>query len=446
MNKFLKLTQALMLMILAAGVLTSCKKDFDQPPAYIEPNITANATIADLKALYPGTGYYTITDDIIVEGVVVADDRSGNYYKSIVIQDATGGIQLNLDGTNLYTDYPIGRRIFLKAKGLILGNYARLIQIGAYIDNSNPTSPSLGGIPYSVFNNYIVKASLNNPITPIPVTIGQLNDSYQNMLIKLDLMTFAANDVNRPYADAVNRVSLNRTINDMSGGAIIIRTSGYADFANALTPSGYGSVTAIYTVFNSTKQLVLRDSNDVQMGQPAPTAHFSQDFESVTVNANVNLAGWGNYAQNGSVLYQGKSFSGNKFAQITAFGSNQATVTSWLVSPAINLATIPEANKSLVFKTIDGFNNGSTFKAMISTDYAGGNTPWTATWTELPATISCCTASGYAANFTGSGFISLNNYSGNVYIAFVYSGNDPSGTANDHTTTYQLDDVKVYGY
>ena len=445
MNKFFNFLMAAS-VIASLSTLTACKRNFDNPPEYIEPNITANTSIADLKALYNGTGFYTINNDIIVAGVVSGDDKSGNFYKSITVQDTTGGITLNLDGTNLYNEFPVGRKLFIKCKGLIISNYARLIQLGGYIDNSNPASPSLGGIPVNLFNKYLVKGSLNNPVYPRNVTIGQLNDSYQSMLIQLDLMSFASADVNKPYADGVNKVSLNRTINDIAGGGIIIRSSGYSNFANELTPPGFGSAKAIYTVFNSTKQLVIRDTTDIKFRGGAPNAYFSEDFETATVGGTLAVAGWGNYSETGTLKFRAATFSGSKYAEISAFNSGISAVKSWLVSPAIDVNVISQANKALLFKTKDAFNNGATLKAYISTNYNGSATPWTSTWTLLPATIASGQAVGFAPSYTGSGLVSLNGYTGNVYIALVYEGADPSGTTSDKTTTYQIDDIKTIGY
>ncbi len=446
MQTIFNLTRSLALLLLSAGVFSACSKKFDEPPSYIEPSIKANKSIAELKALYSGTGFLQVTDDYIVEGVVTADDKSGNYYKSIVIQDSTAGILINMEGTNLYTDYPIGRKVFLKCKGLYLGNYGRLVQLGGFIDNSTPSNPSLGGILPALFNTYIVKGSLNNVVAPKVVSIGQLNDSYQNMLIKLELVQFAAADVNKPYADAINKVSINRTLSDISGTNIIIRSSGFANFAAYNTPSGFGTVTSVYTVFNTTRQLIIRDTTDVNLGRPAPATYFLENFEGTTVNANIALAGWGNFSEAGTQKYQGKSFSGNKYAQISAFSTAQDPVISWLVTPALNLTAITQANKALLFRTVDGFSNGAVFKAYISTNYAGSATPWTSAWTELPASISGGNTTGYASGFTGSGIINLNGYSGNVYIAFKYVGGDPAGTTNDKTTTFQVDDVRTIGY
>ena len=106
-------------------IVVSCNKKFDEPPAYVGPNITPTLTIADLKAMHTIGGLEIITVDKIIGGVVVADDKSGNFYKTIAIQDETGGIQLKLDGYDLYTQYPVGRQVYVNVKGLYLGDYKR---------------------------------------------------------------------------------------------------------------------------------------------------------------------------------------------------------------------------------------------------------------------------------------------------------------------------------
>jgi hypothetical protein len=35
-----------------------------------------------------------VTDDLIISGIVNADDKDGNFYKVITLQDSTGGIQI----------------------------------------------------------------------------------------------------------------------------------------------------------------------------------------------------------------------------------------------------------------------------------------------------------------------------------------------------------------
>src|SRR5215831_4402520 len=169
--------------------MLSCNKKFDEPPAYIPPNYTADLSVADLKAMHTLGKFEQITVDKTISGVVIADDVSGQFYKTIVIQDSTGGISIKLDGYDLYTKYPIGRQIFIKVKGLYLGDFHNLIELGVGVDNSG-TTPVVAGIPTPLFDGYIVKGTLNNVITPKIVKVAELNDSYQNTLIQLDNFEF----------------------------------------------------------------------------------------------------------------------------------------------------------------------------------------------------------------------------------------------------------------
>ena len=645
-----------MMAVLAAGVLmTSCKRDFDQPPSFVEPNITANTTIKELKAMHTIGAIKKITQDLVIGGVVVADDKSGNFYKSIAIQDETGGITVRLDGTNLNTTYPVGRKIYIKLNGLYMGDYNRLIQIGGGIDNSDPTREELAPIASTLFDTYILKGSLNNTITPKVVTVAQLHDSLQSMLIQLNNMEFVTADTSKTYADVVTQGSRNLNVKGCSGSSVIVRTSGFSNFAGINVPNGNGTLLAIYTMFGSTKQLIIRDTTDVRFTGPrcgsgpttvmnisdvralftgtttsapdgrritgvvisnkntanmndqnlilqqgnglsgitvrfdAPhsfdlgdsidinisgqeisqfnntlqvnnvpisfasrvgtgktitprlatiaqintnfeawestlvqvngaaltgagtysgnvtlndgsgtltlrtstTATFAsqvypanaaslvgylsefnttkqiairgtsdvvaaggsgtslldENFEGTTANTDIALTGWTNLAETGAEKYESKTFSSNKYAQISAFGSNQATVKSWLVTKGVNLNST--TNEQLTFDTKAGFANGATLKVFVSTNYSGTGNPWAAgvTWTDITsqATLSPGQASGYPTNFTGSGNISLNSYSGTLYVAFVYEGADPAGTTTDKTTTWQIDNVKIIG-
>ena len=200
----------------------------------------------------------------IIGGVVVADDKSGNFYKTIAIQDETGGIQLKLDGYDLYTQYPVGRQVYVNVKGLYLGDYNRLIQIGGGIDNT-VTPARLGYLASTLFDQYITKGSLNNVISPKVVKVSDLNDSYQSTLIQLDNFEFATGDTTKSFGDTtLTSSAINYTIKSCAGESITLRNSSYADFAGYKLPGGNGYITAIYTVFGTTKQLNIRDSSDVK--------------------------------------------------------------------------------------------------------------------------------------------------------------------------------------
>lgn len=253
--------------------VTSCRKDeFDAPPAGgTDPNLVTNTTIADLKASYVFDQFDTIATDVIISGIVTADDKSGNFYKTMVIQDETAAIAIRLDVSDYYTKYPIGRRVFVKCRGLILGDYNNLIQLGGFIDNSDPVQPSVEPIPYSLVDRYIFAGVTGLSVAPKSVSIGQVTanaDSlrkYQNMLIRFDGVEFISSDTAKTYADMVNQQSANRKIKDCGSGQIDIRTSNYSNFGGENIPNGNGSLVSIFSVFGSSPQLLIRDLNDVQM-------------------------------------------------------------------------------------------------------------------------------------------------------------------------------------
>lgn len=265
-QSFLKIS--ILSLIATITVLASCNKKFDEPPVPGNPNITANTTIKALKAMHSIGGFENLNTDIVISGIVVGNDKNGNLYKQICIQDATGGITVLLDASNVYAQYPVGRQIFIKCKGLYLSDYGKLIQLGM-IDNSVPGNPTMTGIPSTLFDNYIIKGSLGNVVTPKVVTISQLNDTLQSTLIQINNVEYQASDTSRTYADtSAAKSSVNLTLNECTGARVITYTSGYANFAGIKPPKGNGSITCIYFIYRTTPELIIRDTSDVQLTGP----------------------------------------------------------------------------------------------------------------------------------------------------------------------------------
>ena len=249
-------------------IFNSCEKKYDAPPSNLELAFAPDLSIKDLRAKHTMGKFEQITESKLIAGVVVANDQSDNFYKSIVVQDTSGGITVRMDGIKLDANFPVGRKIAIKLKDLWLGDYGKMIQLGVGVDNSDPTSPTLTGIPQTLFDQYIIKGELVNSLMPIVVPISSLNNNYQSMLVQLDQVEFIPTDTAKTYGDAINKQSLNRTIRACNGASILLRTSGYANFANAKTPVGNGTIVGIYSVFGTTKQFSIRDSFDVNLRQP----------------------------------------------------------------------------------------------------------------------------------------------------------------------------------
>jgi hypothetical protein len=433
---------------LLVSLIVACNKKFDEPPVYSGPEIKPNFTIRELRGMHFPGNFEKVLDELIVECTVIADDSKDNFYKSIVVQDSTGGITIRMDGFGLYNDYPVGRKVFIKLKNLWLGDYAKMIQLGAGVDRSDSAYPELSGIPVPLFDKFLVKSSLHNPIVPMPASPDQLHDSLQSRLIIIRDAEFAPADTGKPYADAVNKLSVNNIIKSCGGGSVYLRTSGFANFAALKTPRGNGSITAVYSVFGTSKQLLIRDTSDVQMNGLRCTGAgskllLSEDFETAVPNTVFSPAGWKNIAEAGGKTFLGKITGNNRYAEISAFATSQPAVISWLILPPVNLNN--SANEVLNFQTKDGFDNGAVLQVYASTNYDGGNTPWKAKWTLLKAVVSKGSVSSIASDWVSSGNISLSSLSGVVYIAFRYDGADPSSAFDKRTTSFQIDNVRIVG-
>lgn len=296
----------LLLLALLGFNFTACREDnFDEPPINgADPNLKATISIADLKDFYRDSiiafnKIVTIDSNWVIAGVVTADDKSGNFYKTLVIEDSTAGISIRIDQTDAYTQFPFGRRVFVKLKGLVMGDYGQLIQIGGYIDNTG-TSPEAAPIPSALISDHLFGGQYGLNPQPAKVTLLDLNntDKWQNRFIELSNVEFDPADTAQPFADAVLLQSVNRIVKDCNGGEIIVRTSGYCDFATTLTPTGKGTMKGIFTIYNSDKQMALRNAADVKMdstrcngaGGPATLINIS-DVRNIYSGTTTNING-----------------------------------------------------------------------------------------------------------------------------------------------------------
>ena len=315
MNNLLHTSKKLLVLALLAIIsihFTSCREDeFDQPPLNgADPNLTVNMTIDSLKKIYRDSiivfnKVVTLNNDWIISGVITADDKSGNFYKTMVIEDAKAGIAIRLDQSEFHTKFPIGRRVFIKLKGLVMGDYGNLIQLGGYVDNTG-TFPEAAPIPFSLVNEHISGGMYNRNPQPAKVNILDLSntDKWQNRFVEIQNCEFDPADTNQTYADAVLFQSINRIVNDCNGGSVIVRTSGYSNFATKKTPTGKGTLKGIFSIFSSDKQMIVRNEFDAVMdslrcngaGGPASLINISDvrnlySGTTTAVNSNVYILG-----------------------------------------------------------------------------------------------------------------------------------------------------------
>ena len=406
---------------------TSCiKDDFEQPPIVV-PHFTLSSgdtliNIADLKASYAGV-LDSIEQNWVIKGTVVANDESGNFYKTIEIQDTTAGIELKLDRSYLYTEFKVGQLIYVKCKGLYMGDYNGLIQLGFIY------SGAIGRLPDIMIDEHLFKDGLPaTPPSPAILTIPTLSADKISMLVKFQNVHFE--EVGLPYSES--NTTTNRTIKDEAGNSLILRTSNYANFAPTLIPSGKGDLVGILSKYGSDWQFYIRDLNDLVNWQVDNTTYLIKEGFSNGLGIMTQ------YSVNGpQQIWVQSSFSGKYFAKMSGYANSTYTENEdWLISPAMNLNLYTD--EILNFETAMSYGTaGQGLKVYYSTDYTGSGDPNNATWTELNATLS----SGSFV-FAQSGDIDLSGINGDsVYIAFKYTCGNTSST----TPTWEVASISVKG-
>lgn len=218
---------------------------------------SANKTIAELKAMFT-TSPMLINDNVIIEGVIVGNDVSGNLYKQLFIDDGTAGIEFKVNVTNLYESYPVGTKVVVNCKGMYLGTYGGIIQLGGLYNGS------FGRIEATEFNSKVYTDGTGT-VNSVETTITGITDDMIGKLVKLQNVQFIDSDLGKTYS--ASTTTTNRTLEDASGNTIIVRTSNYADFASTTLPSTSGTMYAILSKYNGTYQLFIREVGDVSFDQ-----------------------------------------------------------------------------------------------------------------------------------------------------------------------------------
>lgn len=202
MNKIVKTFVAIVVVLSLIG----CYTDYDNPAVnkiYTDADFAASEilTIKEFKDLFYDkygngpegfTKHLNITSDIVIRGKVISSDVAGNVYKSLYIYDAEGesAIELKLmAGNSAY--YHVGQTIYVRAKGLAIGNYRWMLSLG------NPPSE------VDIENGY-ANSNIENPLK-----IEQhILPGVYGSLIQSDTLVITKNN----YTTALTDASLGRLV------------------------------------------------------------------------------------------------------------------------------------------------------------------------------------------------------------------------------------------
>ena len=363
------------LLIGVTLVFVSCKKKLDQPDItqFPETNVWSVGQILDSLAVGAFTFDQDSQRDAIVKGYVIADETGGNIYRTFYLRGEDGKCiavyrKGSGEGGSDEFNVRVGDHVGYKLYGSIISEYSKLPQIQVQEHD---------------VNNLIViyERGCDDKVRPINTTIEDIKaGKHLCDLVKISNVQF------EPYeglAYTAGQNSTSRNIATCSGEGIIVRTSGYASFAEEPLPEGRGTIASIVSKYNSDWQLLLRNTSDVNMhdtrcgqGGDIMTMPYIQNFSaSFGTYTTFNVLG----PQTWIIDYQTAVMKG-KVENV--FYENE----DWLISSPVQITDVEHA-KAVVNYVAQYEGPANDVTMQVSTDYVYEDDPTEANWTQLNATF-----------------------------------------------------------
>lgn len=232
---------ALTLLAMVVGGCTST------PEPDVEP-----LSIASLRGLYKGHPTQ-LTTNKVMGGAVVSSDRHGEHHHRLVVQDATGGIVICIDHSELYTDYSIGDSLVVRLTGLWLGSYGGDLRLGGAPTEGYEVSELDWGHWRAICHPQGVAHPAS--VEPKPLRIGQIRAADLATRVVIQGARFV--EVGQTWAE--EGASLNRHLVDTATptDTLTLHTSGRTDFWWRTIPEGEWNVEGILGIFAGRYQIVI---------------------------------------------------------------------------------------------------------------------------------------------------------------------------------------------
>ena len=273
--------QLYMLALLAGSIaLASCQDgDWDVPEGIPYGNneleVGTTVTIAELQSTYANSissdNFKQITEDLWLRCVVNGNDYGDNIYKQISVQDETGGIIIGINGSDQGAFMPVGQKLIVSLKGLYIGGYGNMAQIGGLYNGS------LGRMELSEWKQHVrlIMDGTSDALAFGSMKVDTLDfDPNKSMaeqagrVVHLSGVTISkeGTPVIAPDDGSVSLISncVNRTLSGGNAGSkCVLRTSTYAAFKGVAIPDGAVDLYGIATIYRGTWQILARTQSDL---------------------------------------------------------------------------------------------------------------------------------------------------------------------------------------
>lgn len=215
------------ILALLTIVLGGCYDSHNEPsaPHFAESD---NCDISELQALCRD-GRVDIASDMVCICRITSSDHEGNFYRSVVVEDESGGAEIRLGIYNSASHYPVGLVVALHLDGTAIMFENGVLQIGLPPQESDALPREMES--QAIIDKHIVRSTTIEPIEPARCDIARLDDSHCGRFIALDRIVHA------PLTECEEETMVGyHRFADGEGNAIFTYISPYADFSSLELP------------------------------------------------------------------------------------------------------------------------------------------------------------------------------------------------------------------
>lgn len=209
-------------------------------------------SISVLKALYADRTT-RIVHDISIQGHIVANDTSGEFYKEIVVEDDTGGIVVSINDERLYRTCRLFDFVTVHCQGLALGSEGGTLQLGLF-----PTGAyCVDRIPADDAARYLSVTPAATRPQPLTLRFDEVAPRHINRYVRFDRVRFADEDATWCDFDpeSGDPVTTDRMLLDADSRQFVVRTDRHCLYARKPLPAGEGTLCGIVESFNGRYRL-----------------------------------------------------------------------------------------------------------------------------------------------------------------------------------------------
>lgn len=208
-------------------------KEFDEPAWEEALPDAPNIAIADLHSMITGRTVI-IEQDIVIGGYVTSSDEASNFYRTLTIEDSTGGVEIMVGLYDTHNIYPKGYYLTVNLNSCAVAEHYGVMQVGM------PTAeysyyPTDYFASRAIVDKHIKRYDKRRDVSPKVTSIANLTPADCGRLVNIGGITVQNSGVWEGYS----------IFADKNGNKIALYTSEYADYAQNPIPTGAVSITGI---------------------------------------------------------------------------------------------------------------------------------------------------------------------------------------------------------